>query len=276
MAFDDKQLDLKKQQAELKIQQTEYGIMQFFKTMPIWWRWLSATAIILIIPGFFISKYTTSAIYSHGLAKVQVLAHPSQISTLPVKVEKTGAVLISGTNYAAYAQVKNQNASQASPSLSYTFHFLDANGNELNSTSGSDTILPGEEKYIVIPRITLSAAPASISVEITTNTWQNRMNIPNVTLISNTPSSADVAEGGYAANATVLNQSLSTLGTITINGFAYDAQGNIIAIMQTTVNTVQPHENRAYRLFWPVAIANSVASVKVFPETNLLDSTNLQ
>jgi uncharacterized protein YcfL len=276
MAFDDPQLDLKKQQAELKIQQTEYSILQFFRTMPIWWRWLSASAIILIIPGFFISKYTTSAVYSYTLAKTEVLVHTAQVVSLPVKVENTAAVLINGTNYAAYAQVKNQNSSQASPDLNYTFHFLDTNGVELNTSSGTDTLLPGEEKYIVVPRVTLKSAPAKITVDITPGTWQNRTNIPNITFISNTPNGADVPEGGYAINATVLNQSMYTLGTITINGFAYNASGQLIAIMQTTVNTVSPQENRAYRLFWPVAIANSVANIKVFPETNSLDSSNVQ
>jgi hypothetical protein len=276
MAFDDSQIDLKKQQAELKIQQAEYGVLQFFRTMPLWWRWTSAIAIILIIPGFFISKYTTSAIYSYQFVKNEVLVHVAQVSTLPVKVENTGAVLINGTNYAAYAQIKNQNSSQASPDLNYTFHFLDASGNELNSSSGTDTLLPGEEKYIVVPRVTLKSAPASITVDVTPGSWQSRTNIPNITLISNMPTGSDVVEGGYGVNATVLNQSLFTLGTITINGFAYNSSGTIIAIMQTTVNTVSAQENRAYRLFWPVAIQNSVASIKVFPETNYLDTSNVQ
>lgn len=276
MAFDDKELNLKKQQAELKIQQTEYNVLQFFRTMPLWWRWISASALILIIPAFFISKYTTSAIDSALLAKNQVFAHIAQITTLPVKVEKTGAILITGNNYAAYAQIKNQNSSQSTPNLNYTFHFIDSSGTELNHVSGTSTLLSGEEKFIVVPRVSLSSAPAKITVEITPGTWQNRTNIPNITLISNTPTTGDGQDGGYAINATVLNQSLYTLGTIVINGFAYDSAGNILAIMQSTVNTVTPHENRAYRLYWPVPIMNSVNSVKVFPETNSLDNNNLK
>jgi hypothetical protein len=276
--FDSKKLDLEKQQLELEVQQAHYDFIQFFKTMPRWWAILSATAIILIIPGFFIAKYSTSYFYYKTLSKTAALVHSAEVSNLPVKVESTAALQISGNNYAAYAQIKNQNGGLTSPSIAYTFHFLDANGKEIGTATGTDFLLAGEEKYIVAPRTQLPSAPAQITVDVVPSAWQARTQLPSVVLVSTTPTFSASSNGnnGLTIYGTVLNKSVYTLGSVQINGFAYNSSGKIIAITQTVADTIMSNENRAYQLFWPVDVTSQVASVKVFPETNILDSSNVQ
>lgn len=274
--MDNVDLDLKKQQAELDVQQAEYGIMQFFRTMPKWWMIICIIMIVLIIPGYFIMEYTTSFFELSALTAHSASVHSSINVQLPVKVEQVEAVHISGTSYAAYAQIKNQNSGLSSSSLTYTFHFLDASQNEIGSASGTGFLLAGQEKFIVAPHVNLTQAPSSIAVDINPGTWQNRTDIPNVILTTSTPTRDNVSTGGFEIDGTVLNQSIYTLGTVLVNGFAYDSAGNLLAVIQTTFNAQAPQENRGYRLFWPNSINSEVSSVKVYAETDLLDSTNLQ
>jgi hypothetical protein len=276
--FDSNNIDLKKQELELEVQQTRYNVIHFFKSMPRWWAILSAVAIILIIPGFFIAKYTTSYFYYKTLSKTTSLVHSAVVSTFPVKVESVAAVQISGSSYAAYAQIKNQNSGLTSPDISYTFHFLDANNKEIGTATGDDFLLAGEEKYIVAPRTSLPSVPSQVTVDISPSAWQARTQLPTVILTSTTPTFSNASNGnsGLTIYGSVLNQSVYTLGAVQINGFAYDSKGNVIAVAQTVVNTVLPSENRAYQLYWPTDIASQVVSVKVFPETNILDANNIQ
>lgn len=276
--FNNNNIDLKKQELELEVQQTHYNIVHFFKSMPRWWAILSVIAIILIIPGFFIAKYTTSYFYYKTLSNTAALVHSAVVSTFPVKVENVAAVQISDNAYAAYAQIKNQNNGLTSPDIAYTFHFFDTNNKEIGTATGDDFLLAGEEKYIVAPRTTLPSAPSKVTVDITPSAWQARSQLPTVILTSTTPifSNASNGNSGLTIYSSVLNQSVYTLGSVQINGFAYDSKGNVIAVTQTVVNTVLPSENRAYQLYWPTGIAPQVVSVKVFPETNILDTNNIQ
>jgi hypothetical protein len=276
--FDNNNIDLKKQELELEVQQTQYNIVHFFKSMPRWWAILSATVIILIIPGFFIAKYTTSYFYYKALSKTAALVHSAVVSTFPVKVESVAAVQISGSSYAAYAQIKNQNSGLTSPDIAYIFHFFDANNKEIGTATGDDFLLAGEEKYIVAPKTTLPSAPSQVTVDISPSAWQARTQLPTVILTSTIPTFSNASNGnsGLTIYGSVLNQSVYTVGAIQINGFAYDAKGKVIAVIQTVVNTILPSENRAYQLYWPTDIASQVASVKVFPETNILDTNNIQ
>jgi hypothetical protein len=225
---------------------------------------------------YFIFEYSASYFYLRSLAAGSPVAHTNQYVQLPVKVEKVEAVRISGNSYATYAQVKNQNSGLSSSSLNYTFDFVDANGNEIGSISGTDFILGGEEKFLVAARVDLSGTPSKVTVQIDPGTWQYRTDIPTVILNDNLPIYNDVKTGGTEVSGTVQNQSIYTLSTILVNGFAYDSTGKVVAVMQTTYNTQAPHENRGYRLFWPNSINAEISSVKVYSETNLLDSNNLQ
>lgn len=267
--------DLKKQQIELEIQQAEFGIVEFFRTMPRWMKIASIVALILIIPMFFASKYATSYFYLKKLNKNEILVHVSQVVTLPVKVETVQALKITGTSYAAYAEIKNQNSELSSPNVTYTFNFLDANGNQISSANGSTSLLPGEDKFIVDPRTNLPAAPASVTISVNPNTWQQRTNAPTVTLTETTPTFADDGMGGFVIQGAVQNQSVYTIGTVVVNGFAYDSKGNVLAVTQTVYNTQAPGENRGYRLYWPDPEALQTASVKVFTDTNILDPSNI-
>jgi len=269
-------LDSKKEELEIKAQKAEYSFFEFFRSMPKWWKIATVASLILAIPMYFVCEYTTSFFYLRTLAAGSPVVHTNQYVQLPVKVEKVEAVRISGNSYAAYAQVKNQNSGLSSSNLSYTFHFMDSTGAEIGSTKGTDFILGGEEKFLVAPHLDLSQAPSKVTIEINPGTWQNRTDIPTVILNSNLPTYDDVKTGGTEIDGTVQNQSIYTLNTVLVNGFAYNSKGEVVAVMQTIFNTQAPQENRGYRLYWPNSINAEISSVKVYSETNLLDSTNLQ
>jgi hypothetical protein len=265
-----------KQELEIKAQKAEYGFFEFFRSMPKWWKITAVASLVLAIPMYFIFEYATSFFYLRSLAAGSPIVHTNQYVQLPVKVEKVEAVRISGNSYAAYAQIKNQNGGLSSPDLSYTFHFMDSAGTEIGNVNGTDFILGGEEKFLVAPHVDLSQAPSKVTIEINPDTWQSRTDIPTVILNDNLPTYDDVQTGGTEVKGTVQNQSIYTLNAVLVNGFAYNSKGEVVAVMQTIFNTQAPQENRGYKLYWPNSISAEISSVKVYSETNLLDSTNLQ
>ncbi|TSC66468.1 MAG: Uncharacterized protein G01um101477_74 [Candidatus Doudnabacteria bacterium Gr01-1014_77] len=271
--------DFQKEKIEIEIQEKEIETKEFLQSFSKERRYAIYILVGLLIPIFFIAKYSVSATYLHFFkANREIGVHEAIVTSLPVQILETNALSILGNSYSAYALIKNPNKDLVASELKYVFHFQDAEGKDLVSQEGKTFILGGEQKYIVMPNVKIFQAPVSVKVEITDPVWKRRLSLPNVVLKSGVPKYGDQTDpiGFYISNS-LYNQSTYTLGTVKVNAVVFDNSGKVIAVTQYTANTVSPQQTRDYKMFWPLPIAaNVLGDPKIFVETNILDDTNLK
>ncbi|MEK7651983.1 MAG: hypothetical protein AAB351_02135 [Patescibacteria group bacterium] len=271
--------DFQKEKIEIEIQEKEIETKEFLQSFSKGKRYAIYALGILLIPIFFIAKYSVSATYLHFFkVNREIGVHEAIVTNLPVQILETNALSILGSSYSAYALIKNPNKDLVASELKYVFHFQDAEGKDLVSQEGKTFILGGEQKYIVMPNVKIFQAPVSVKVEITDPVWKRRLSLPNVVLKSGVPKYGDQTDpiGFYISNS-LYNQSTYTLGTVKVNAVVFDKSGKVIAVTQYTANTVASQQTRDYKMFWPLPIAaNVLGDPKIFVETNILDDINLK
>lgn len=267
--------NIEKEKLELEVQEAEVNAREFLLGMSPLRRNTFVVLLILIIPIFFIAKYTVYGFYISAWSKNKIIVQPSTAIQLPIKILDAKVLPISGNNYSAYALIKNQNSDLVAAQLNYTFHFIDSSGAEIRSSNGSTFLNAGEQKYVIIPRVILNTVPAKVQVDVVMPIWSKRINIPNVILNASTPNYND-DQNGFFVEGGVTNNSIYTLQTLKISALVFDANSNIIAVSEVEVNTVVPKETRNYHIAWPIPLKANTSFVKVIPETNIFDSNNLQ
>ncbi len=272
--------NLQKQKIELAIQEKEVEVREFFVGLPRITYYAVLFFLILTIPVYFLSKFASNKITSNALAKTAVTAHPAVFSSLPVMILETKVLTMLGNSYAAYALVKNPN-DLVTGNLKYTFSFVDAGDNEIAEVTDSTYMLGGEQKYIIIPQVTLAKQPTGVRVNIPDPVWKKRsalISLPNVIIQSGIPQYGDqTSPDGFFVKGTVQNTSPYTLGNVRINAIVFDKFHKVIGVSQYTTNTFRPKEARDYKMFWPIPLSGSVGSApQIIVETNILDLNNLK
>jgi len=269
--------NLEKQKITLEIEEKELEAREFVESYGPFRRYLLIVVAILIIPGFFAAKYITAALYVSNYSKTAPAAHPASFVTLPASIVETKILAVAGNSYSAYALVKNQNKDLADPNLKYVFNFSDSSGKLLASVSGTDFLLPGQLKYLIVPNVTLAEAPAKVEVSLPDQTWQKRLDIPNIQIDTPLPTHADSQDPpGFAIDGTFRNQSNFTLRTVVIKGIVHDRNNQVIAVTSRVENTVSPKQLRGYHLYWPQFLESSVSRLEINVETDPFDQANLQ
>lgn len=268
--------NLQKQKIELEIEEKELEAKEFVESYSPFKRYLLITVVILIIPAFFVAKYITSALYYSGYVKTAPAAHQAAFVTLPAVIMESKIIPLAANNYSAYALVKNQNKDLVDSSQKYIFDFKNKAGNSIGSVSGTDFLLPGQLKYLIVPTVTLSAVPDHVDVSLPNQTWQKKIDIPNIVFDSPLPTHADSQDPpGFTVDGTFRNQSHLTLHAVTVKAIVHDKNGAVIAVTSRTENTVSPQQLRGYHLYWPQFLEALQGRVEINVETNPFDPANL-
>lgn len=268
-----------KQKIELEIQEKELDLKDFLASFSKTKRITVITLVILIIPIFFIAKYTVAQVYMSDYAKnTELPAHPSNVSALPVKIIEASNLQIAGNAYSSYALIKNQNKDLAAQELRYVFHLFNSSGKEIYTYNGKSFLLGGEQKYLILPNVRLNEAPTKITVEVMDPVWQKRLDVPNVILKTGIPEYGDQTNPeGFYVKGNVENQSPYRLGTVVIKAVLFDKNHKVVGVTEYNADTVESKELRAYKMFWPVPFESLVNGVpQVTAETNVLDPSNLK
>lgn len=270
--------NLQKQKIELEIQEKELQVKEFFAGLPRVTYYIILVLLILTIPIFFISKWASRSMYLHSFAKQQTLAHPAIFTSLPVEIIESKILTMVGNSYAAFALVKNPNKDLVTANLQYSFSFRDSQDNEIAEVRDHTYLLGGEQKYVIVPQITLRTVPASVRVSIPDPTWKKRFALPNVIIQNGIPRYGDQTNPeGFFVASTIQNTSPYTLGAVRVNAIIFDQNRKVIGVSQYTANTVEPKESRDYKMFWPIPLAAYVgSSPQIIVETNILDPENLK
>lgn len=271
--------ELKKEKLQLEVVQEEEDVEDFVLAFPGKRRYFLVGLIVMIIPIYFVAKYSTAAVYLLNFEKRAIVAHEAKVSSLPIQILSVRALSILGNNYSAYALIKNPNKELIASSLTYQFHFYGQNGQELASDeSGGTYILGGEQKYIIEPNVKLSEPPSKVEVEIKNPVWKKRLNIPNIIVRSGIPQfgDQDTPQGFYIQDS-LTNSSVYNLGTVIVNAVVMNKSGEVIAVTKYVANDVKPDETREYKMFWPLPIAGNVQGTpQITVEANPFDPNNLK
>lgn len=271
--------NLEEQKIELELQEAQFRAFSFFSRFNRVILFLIIVFAVFTIPIYFVAKYSVAALYMRNFYKRQISAHPASFveSNLPVQIVKSEILPISGDSYSAYAIINNPYVKLSAPDIHYTFHFLDSSGNDINEQSGDTFLLAGDKnKLIIIPNVRLKNPPASLKVEIDQPDWKYKINLPNVLIQTDTPVYSNQQNpNGFYVSGNVRNNTIYNIGSILVRAAAFDKDNNIIAVTQTVLNTINPHEIRAYKLFWPILLGSKVSRLQVYAETDVFDPQNI-
>lgn len=233
--------------------------------------------IIALLPAYWITRVASNGYYRALYYTSEVEAHPSfenpkAVVTGPVKL------LSAGTNsYSAYVQIKNENDSLAARTGNYKFTFSNKQGEQIYTTGGKFYMLPGQTKYLVVPRFNATEPVSSSSVEISEVAWQNRIEIPKVALSKSLPQTYNQPDPqAFVVEGTISNDSPYNVGDARITYLLYNTNNNIISVSQRDEFNLRPQERRAYKQLWPGVFTTDIGKVDVVLETNVLDPTNVK
>ncbi|GAC1413329.1 MAG: hypothetical protein NVSMB66_4980 [Candidatus Doudnabacteria bacterium] len=269
---------IEKQRLEIAVAEKELQTKEFFQGFSGLKRGLFFALVILIIPAYFLAKFTVAYFYLQNVSKNQVTAHAAVLQPLNVNVIDTHALSIINDSYSAYALIKNPNKDLSAKDLNYTFKFYDAANNQIGASKDRTYLLGGEQKYLVLANIKLKSVPQKVTVEIENPVWKRKLLVPNVLISKGIPQYADSVDPmGFAVQSTISNQSTYTIGSVKISGVLFNRDGKVIGVNQTVQNSLLPKEIRGYKLFWPIPLASQVALIPtIIVETNVLDLDNLK
>lgn len=184
---------------------------------------------------------------------------------------------VEGGLYDLAAQIENKNINYGSGMMPYAFKVYDSSGGKIGELKSRSYIMPREKKYLV-DTISLSAAPAKVSLEFGSIEWKKfklveSLNLPVFNQIIDLN-----GKNSYAAFAqgTVYNKTRFDLDTIDIDIIVYDSIGNVIAVNKTQKNTMKSGEGRFFEVVWPKSFAADYAKVKMEQQayTNVFSDAN--
>ena len=261
----------------LRIQEGTLIVIRSFQELPWLKRLILLICLVSFIPAFFITKYSSLALWNYNYREYRVVAKESFSNPQSLEVDSAKVLSVSEGNFAAYAKVKNPNLDLAFQNTSYEFSFENSSGEVLKTVKGNFYILPNEEKYLITPTVELlSENPSTVSLKLGDIKWQKKVSIPKITFRSPFPDVYDSLNPlELVAEGVVVNSSPYDLGKIRITFLVKDFNDEVIAVAERTEFTVKAGERRAYVQRWPNIYKNEVSKVVVNTETNALDGNNL-
>jgi hypothetical protein len=260
----------------LKIEETILILLRAFQELPPFKRIILAAGIILMIPSFFIAKYSSYAFWNFQYRDLAIVAKPSFTQSQDLIIGKTAVIRTGADTYAAYALVENKNLDLSFQKADYEFSFFTSNNTKVASARGSLYALPNQKKYVIASRVSSSESLASASLSVQTVQWQKKSVIPQIALHAPEPSLYNTLNPlELVAEGVVANNSPYRLATVRIVFLLFDKAGDIIGASERLEYSVKPNERRAYVQRWPSVYTDEVARIEVLPETNALDGNNL-
>ena len=233
--------------------------------------WIGLVAVIVL-------SYPLNLILKFGFSQLLVSTYspPPIIYVAPVPedlriVDQDIFSLEEGDRYFAFARIANPNSDLAVRNLNYKFILRDRKGDSIRTFSGSSYILPGQDKLIFMPVVTVAGDPVAVDVILTPERWSRFSTLQSLDLkFENTNFGQDGSQ--FFASSILRNESPFKISEIEIDVILYDIQQNIIGVNFTTINEVRRQEGRFFRVVWPSGIDGSLASnIEFRPAINQFD-----
>jgi hypothetical protein len=268
--------DIQVETAKLRAAEAGLSFGSYFRSFPAWKRRLLYLMLILIIPGYVVVRYGVEQAVALRLKQQVLSAHPSFSTTEEPTIGSVRVLSLAPGQYAAYAEVQNNNLDLAADNVPYTFHFNGSTGGEAVSSGGTLFLLPNQKKYVVASRVDSAVGVSSATLELGEIKWQKKLDMPTVEL--KTPESflsEEINPLRLTVEGSVVNNSPYQLGTVKLVFLLYNSAGNVIAVSQRDEFRVSAFGRRSYVQQWPGLYKTDVAKIVTIADTNTLDGNNV-
>lgn len=176
-------------------------------------------------------------------------------------------------SYDLVARIKNPNIYLGGEVLNYEFSLYDSDNQLIGVRTGKTYILPQETKYIIETRVGSDKIVSKTEFKIKNISWKKIDEIRDLEIkVKNTE--YQKFDGNSKLVGLIENRTSYNFDTIEIAGILFDANGKIIAVSKTSMNTVLMNEGRGFEMNWPYIISEELKSFEVEPYTNIFLDEN--
>lgn len=233
------------------------------------------TSIIIILAGIYVFRdiiFPTPTCfdkkqngYESGVDCGGTCSLQCRQNIVPLSVTWARAIKTGTSTYDFAALISNKNIDNAPRQVVYTFTAYDASGKEIMKVNGL-SIAPIDGDFpIVEQNIFLAQEPYEISATINSDA-------PHYKVLEKPASpTLRVIDPHYEAGsisrvyATILNTKRILFRSLAVRVLLYDANGNVYAVGQTVVPTLEKEGNREVVFTWDKAFPVAPTKIRIFP-----------
>lgn len=264
------------EEAKYNIRLVWLSFLQALYSFPPLQRVVLVVGVIMLIPGYWITRVGAKTYYNYSYNKQLVAAHSSFTSAQTAQVAETKIFPLKTGGYIAYAKITNPNLDLAGFDIPYTFSIRNSRKEEVYTTTGHTFMLPGKEQYLMTTAFPGKDGATEASVSFGSIHWQKRFEIPTVKLTTPAVAFSD-SSAGLRLEGSVINNSAYTLGNVRLTFLMYDNSGKLVGVTQRDESDIESRDRRSFPQVWPGSImASEVSRIEPFAITNSLDVRNLK
>lgn len=238
------------------------------------WFYALAVAVVLSIPFGIVFHRQMTAFFIERLPRLQVNSNvldPKDLRAVQVNFLPVGR---SGL-FSVYAHVANPNADLSARSFQYEFTFKNQSGAILKTIAGSDFLLRGASRFVVVPAVELSEDPATVEFAVKKANWTGAPIDfkPQFDILQREWGDSD---GKFFVEAIVKNPHSFSIKKVQVPIMIFGSDNKtVLAVNKTVLDDIKPFESRYFRVFWPVPgqelFSPAALQVEILAEVNPLD-----
>lgn len=193
----------------------------------------------------------------------------------PPKVNLTKLLKAGDKDYDFVAEIVNPHIDFGASEVGYELVLHNQAGEELLKREGVFYLLPGQDKFLVLPFLTTENNVGKIDFTIKSAKWQKLDSLEGMNLIVRREK-YNVYGGGSssALDAVIFNDSNFDFETVNVDVVLRDYQNEIIAVNNVEISTFQARTERNFTARWPFLINRKIAKMEIMPSTNLFENSN--
>ncbi len=176
-------------------------------------------------------------------------------------------------SYDLVARIKNSNIYFGGEILNYKFSLYDKDNQLIGVRTGKTYIFAQETKYIIETRVGSDKIISKVDFEITNIVWKKTNEISDLEIRAK-----NIEYQKFENNSKLVglieNKTSYNFNAVEVIGVLFDANGGIIAVSKTLMNTLLMNEGRGFEMIWPYIINSEIKSFDVRAYTNIFLDIN--
>lgn len=169
-----------------------------------------------------------------------------------IKIRTVKLLPLNGEDYSLVGLISNPNTDLSAPSLGYKFILKGRDQDILKEVNGENYILPGESKFLVVPRVTFPEKPAAVELVIDGPRWTRRVPSVEISLPILEKNTGETKEGKFFVEGLVKNLTGFGIKRVEVVMIVYDqSRKDISAVNSTVLTDLKIFESRYFRNIWP-------------------------